>query len=184
MKKVLFSIFAVVILTGCSFNVSDIDNTPTKQVEAYLNNYQSLSDDVLEDLDVVIEKEDSFTDEQKEKYRNIMKNHFENLTYTIKEETVNGDTATVETEIQVTDFYKINQANEDYKEEHQDEFNNEEGEYDIAKYIDYRLDKMENASDKVKYTIYFTLTKNEDGDWELDELDETEEEKILGIYEY
>ena len=34
MKKVLFSIFVMVILTGCSFNVSDIDNTPTKKVEA------------------------------------------------------------------------------------------------------------------------------------------------------
>lgn len=184
MKKVLFSIFVMVILTGCSFNVSDIDNTPTKKVEAYLNNYQTLNDDVLDDLDVVIEKEEEFTDEQKEKYRSIMKNHFENLTYTIKEETVNGDTATVEAEIQVTDFYKVNRANEDYKEEHQEEFTNEEGELDIAKYIDYRLEKMKNTSDKVKYTIYFTLTKNEDGNWELDELDETEEEKILGIYEY
>ena len=36
-----------------------------------------------------------------------MTNNFENLTYTIKDEVVNGDTATVEAEIQVTDFYKV-----------------------------------------------------------------------------
>ena len=118
MKKILFSLFTFLALTGCSLNVSDIDNTPTKKVEAYLNNYQSLNDGVLEDLDMVIEKEDAFTDDAKDRYREVMKSNFEDLTYTIKEETVNGDTATVEVELDVTDFYKVIQASEDYKEEH------------------------------------------------------------------
>lgn len=184
MKKLIFSLLAFATLTGCSLNVSDVDNTPTKQVEAYLNNYQTLNDGVLEDLDLVVEKEETFTEDAKDRYREIMKNHFEDLTYTIKEETINGDTATVEAEIEVTDFYKVNTASEDYKEEHIDEFNGESGVYDEAKYIEYKLEQMENASDRVKYTIYFTLTKNDDGNWELDDLDETEEEKILGIYAY
>ena len=33
------------------------------------------------------------------------------------------------------------------------------------------------------YTIYFSLTK-ENNEWILDDLTESEEEKILGIYEY
>ena len=184
MKKILFSLFTFLALTGCSLNVSDIDNTPTKKVEAYLNNYQSLNDGVLEDLDMVIEKEEAFADDAKDRYREVMKSNFEDLTYTIKEETVNGDTATVEVELDVTDFYKVIQASEDYKEEHADEFNDESGNYDETKYIDYKLGQMENTSDRVKHTIYFTLTKDEDGNWELDDIDESEEEKILGIYAY
>ncbi len=184
MKKILFSLFAFVALTGCSLNVSNVDNTPTKKVEAYLNNYQSLDDSVLEDLDLVIEKEESFNDTQKESYKDIMKKHFEDLTYKIKDETVNGETATVEAEIEVTDFYKINQASDAYLEEHKDEFNDESGNYDISKYMDYKLEQMKKATDKVKYTIYFTLTKDEDGKWQIDDIDESDEEKILGIYEY
>lgn len=184
MKKLLFLLLALISLTACSLNVSDIDNTPTKKVEAYLNNYQSLNDGVVEDLDMVVEKEGTFTKDIKERYRNIMKNNFEDLTYTIKDETVNGDTATVEVELDVMDFYKVIKASENYKEEHADEFNDESGNYDEAKYTEYKIGQMEKTSDRVKHTIYFTLTKDENGNWELDDIDESEEEKILGIYAY
>lgn len=184
MKKLLLPLFVFMILTGCSLNVSDIDNTPTKKVEAYLNNYQSLSEDVLEDLDVVVARENDFTDDDRKEYTNIMKKHFENLDYTVKEETVNGDNATVEVEIEVTDFYKVNTESEKYLEDHKDEFNNDEGIYDAAKYIKYRLEKLEKAKDTVKYTIYFDLTKNDSGEWELNEVSEADEEKILGMYAY
>ena len=43
---------------------------------------------------------------------------------------------------------------------------------------------MSNTNDKVKYTIYFNVTKNDDGKWELEDIDEFDEEKILGLYEY
>ena len=92
-----------------------------------------------------------------------MKSNFEDLTYTVKDETVNGDTATVEVEIDVTDFYKVIKASEDYKEQHANEFNDESGNYDDNKYIDYKLKQMENTSDRVKHTIYFTLTKDKNG---------------------
>ena len=184
MRKFLFSVLAFLTLTGCSLNVSDLDNTPTKKVEAYLNDYQSLNDGVLEDLDMVIEKEESFTGDAKDRYKEVMKSNFEDLTYTVKDETVNGDTATVEVEIDVTDFYKVIKASEDYKEQHANEFNDESGNYDDNKYIDYKLKQMENTSDRVKHTIYFTLTKDKNGNWELDDVDESEEEKILGMYAY
>ena len=44
MKKILV-IAIVLLLSACSFNIDDIDNTPTKKVEEYLSNYQSLSSD-------------------------------------------------------------------------------------------------------------------------------------------
>ena len=55
---------------------------------------------------------------------------------------------------------------------------------DNNKFIDYKLSKMKNSTDKVKYTIYFNLTKDENSTWKMDEVSEFDEEKILGIYEY
>ena len=184
MKKLIMSFAMFIILTGCTFSITDVDNTPTKKVEAYLNNYQSLTKDVLSDLDLVVEKEETFTDEQKDKYKDVMKNNFQDLTYVIKEETVNGDAATVEVEINVTDFYKVNKASDSYLVEHEEDFKDESGNYDENKFIDYKLEQMSNTNDKVKYTIYFNVTKNDDGKWELEDIDEFDEEKILGLYEY
>ena len=51
------------------------------------------------------------------------------------------------------------------------------------KYFTYKLDLIRDSKERVKYTIYFSLTK-ENNEWILDDLTESEEEKILGIYEY
>lgn len=187
MKKIIVLLTAFIVLTGCSIT-DGMDNTPTKKVENYLNNYQTLDEEVLTDLDEVVENETTFTDEQKEDYKDILKKHYQNLTYTIKEETVNGDTATVEVEIEVSDFAKILDESNTYLNEHQDEFTDDSGLYSEQKYNDYRLDKLKDAEDKVKYTIYFNLTKesteDDEGEWTINELTETDQEKILGIYKY
>lgn len=182
MKKILSFLTVFLVLTGCS--LSDIDNTPTKKVEAFFNNYQTLDQDVLDDLDVVIAKETNFTEEQKDDYRDILKKHYQNLTYIIKDETVNGDKATVEVEIEVTDFYKVMNESEEYLNDNYNELLDEEGNYDESKFIDYRLGLLKDAEDTVKYTLNLTLTKNDDGEWILDDLDDIEEQKILGMYQY
>ena len=41
MKKVLSILGLALIITGCS--LGNMDNTPTKKVEGYLNNYQTLN---------------------------------------------------------------------------------------------------------------------------------------------
>ena len=182
MKKILAFFTLFLVLAGCS--LSEIDNTPTKKVEAFFNNYQTLDQDVLDDLDVVIAKETNFTTEQKETYRDILKKHYQNLTYEIKGETVNGNKATVEVEIEVTDFYKVMNNSEQDISDNYDDLLGEGSNYDQSKYIDYRLSLLKNAKDTVKYTLNLTLTKNNDGDWVLDDLDDIEEQKILGMYQY
>ena len=52
-----------------------------------------------------------------------------------------------------------------------------------AKYIEYRLGKLGEAKDRVKYTIDFTLTKK-DGKWMLDDIDDATRQKIHGLYEH
>jgi hypothetical protein len=184
MKKIGAFLLSILLVTGCSCsNTKLTEDTPTKEVETYFSNYQTLSSDVLTQLDEVVNNEDDMTDEQKEEYKEIMKNHYKNLTYEIKDEVIDGDTATVTVEIEVTDYSKIMTDADVYLEEHADEFNNEEGIYDATLFTKYRLEKLKEASEKVKYTLDITLTKIED-DWVIDTLSDTDESKIQGMYIY
>ena len=182
MKKIFTILVVALVLTGCSFG-TNMDNTPTKQVEKYLNNYQTLNSNVLSELDSIVDQEILFSESQKNDYRGILKKHYQDLTYTVKEETVNGDKATVEVEIEVNDYSKVLKESESYKSTNQSEFNDESNNFDESKFIDYRLNLLKNSKERVKYTLYFSLTKTQD-DWSLDSLTQSEQEKLLGIYEY
>ena len=81
MKKVLSILGIALVLTGCS--IGNMDNTPTKKVETYLNNYQTLDSNVLSELDSLVNQEEMFDEDQKTTYRDIMKKHYQDLTYTI-----------------------------------------------------------------------------------------------------
>ena len=61
MKKVILGLLTAILLVGCT----DLSNTPTKKVEAFLKKYQSLDHAVLTDLDGVIEQEGIFNEAQK-----------------------------------------------------------------------------------------------------------------------
>lgn len=181
MKKMLSIIGLALILTGCS--LGNMDNTPTKKVEKYLNEYQTLDSNVLSKLDSIIDQEELFDDDQKTTYRDILKKHYQDLVYKIKEETINGDKATVEVEIEVSDYTKALKQADEYRTTNESEFLNDNNVFDETLFNNYKLDLLKNNKERVKYTIYFSLTKT-NNEWTLDELTQTEQEKILGIYEY
>ena len=115
-----------------------VGNTPTKKVEDYLNNYQTLESNVLAELDSIVNNEEMFDEDQKVTYRDILKKHYQDLTYTIKEETVNGDKATVEAEIEVTDYTKALEEAQSYRTTNESEFLDENNEFDEAKFNTYK----------------------------------------------
>lgn len=181
MKKFLCLLGALIVMTGCSLT-ENMDNTPTKKVEAMLAKYQSLDADVLADLDEVVNTEDLFDNDQKDQYREIMKKHYQDLTYTIKDETIDGDNAVVTVEIEVNDYSKVMANADQYLEDNREQFYNEENEYDEGLFTKYRLDQLKDADEKVKYTLELSLTKK-NGEWVLDELSESDRSKINGMYE-
>ena len=224
MKKIFlcFScIMAIVLLSGCSF-----DNTPTKKVENFLDNYKNQDETVLTQLKEMVDTDPLMDETQKGTYTDIMKKQYEDLTYDIKDEVINGDTATVTAEIEVYDYYKINQDAQTYYNNNPNEFNNKndnnnnnndnnnnngivgdvvEGAKDVvegvtdaaedakdavtdaatgeSKFVEYRLGKIKDSKDRVKYTIDFTLTKVDDV-WTLNDIDDTTRQKIHGLYEH
>ncbi len=181
MKKIICLLCAIILLTGCDF-VKSLSNTPTKRVEELLKKYQTLSEEVLDDLDAVVAEEESFNSGQRDRYRDIVKNNYKKLTYAVKNEEIDGDDATVTVEIEVIDYYKIMYDADLYLNQNPDEFIVDE-EYSVSKFTDYRLDKLKEAKEKVIYTLELTLTKI-DKEWFVDDLSQNDEEKINGMYEH
>ena len=177
MKKIIVPIIlSFILFTGCG---EKLNNTPTKQVEMFFMNYQTLNQKVIDDLDNVLKNDNTMTNDQKEKYKEIMKKHYKNLTYDIKDEVVNGDTAVVTVEIEVYDYSKKKASVDEYVKNHPDEFLDDDNKFSDEKFISYRLSEF----DKVKYTLELNLTKIDDK-WELNDISSIDEDKILGIYEY
>lgn len=179
MKKIL-TILSIIILTGC--NTLDISNTPTKKVEEFLNKYQILDEEVLNDLDNVIETKTKLDEENKKEYRELIKKQYKDMQYTIKEERIDGDEATVTTQIIVKDFTKIINNAEIYKQKNIQEFY-ENDNYNDNLYKKYLIEKLKDAKERVTYTLEFKLHK-ENTKWKLNPITEEIEDKILGIYKY
>lgn len=167
------------LLVGCG---EKMGNTPTKKVEDFINNYQTLDQSVLEDIDGILDSEE-YTAEQKSTYRDIVKKNYQKMTYKVKDEVVDGDNSVVTVEVTVIDYSKANNEADLYLLNNPDEFNNEQGEYDVSKFVDYRLNKLKEVDDTVTYTLELELHKNGD-EWELNDLDDVELSKINGTYNY
>ena len=169
----------LIFLAGCETNLM---NTPTKRVETLFNNYVTLDSEVLDDLDDILMKETIMTESQKNTYRDILKKQYQNLSYKIKDETVDGDTGVVEIEIEVYDYQKIIQDANNYLENNPQEFLlNDMKTTDISKFNDYKLEQLKNAKERVTYTLDLTLKKI-NNNWVLDDLTDTEISKIHGMY--
>ena len=179
MKKMVIGLMMIFLFAGCENNLM---NTPTKRVETLMNNYVTLDKEVLEDLDETLLSETVMTTEQKEQYRDIIKKQYQNLSYEIKDETVDGENATVEVEIEVYNYKKIIDEANTYLTTNQSEFLNETNLVDVEKFNDYKLEQLKNAKDKVTYTLNLTLKKVENK-WVLEDLTDTEISKIHGMYE-
>jgi len=202
-SKVLLVAISLFLVVGCG----NMMNTPTKKVEEFLSKYQTLDKDVIDQLDDVIDESESFTEEQREKYHDLMKNQYKNLSYKIKDETEDGDTATVVVEIEVLDYGKAISDAEAYLASNREEFlsNNTDSTdntntdntdtntntndndsiidnaIDKVKFLTYKIKQMADTKDKVTYTINFNLTK-EDGKWKLNDISDIDRLKLHGLY--
>ena len=152
-----------------------MNNTPTKKVEAFLNKYQTNDSDVVNDLEDVLTFDADLTDNERNDYREFMKEHYQDMIYKIKDETIDGDSAIVEAEVTVRSYANvINNAN-DYRLANADEFDEDNT------FASYRLNKLKDVTDTETYTITFHLTKTNE-EWKIDPLTDEDESKLNGLY--
>ena len=147
-----------------------MSNTPTSRVEELFMKYQKLDNDITSGIENVLE-EQNLTETHKERYRKLLEKQYKNLSYEIKDEIIDGNTATVVVEIEVMDYKgTINDLTFDSSLYTKESFDEE------------KLNRLEGASNKVTYTIELTLTKDEEGSWRLDALTNEQIKKIQGMY--
>lgn len=147
-----------------------MSNTPTSKVEELFLKYQKLDDDVSTNIEEVL-NEQNLSETQKERYRKVLEDQYKNISYQIKEEIIDGNTSTVVVEIEVTDLKKaINDLIFDSNI------------YTKETYDEEKLNRLEKAKDKVKYTLELTLTKDTNDKWKLNALTNEEISKIQGMY--
>lgn len=179
MKKLFLAIVMfLIVVTGCNTTTS----TPTRRVEDFMMKYQGLDSEVLNQLDRVVANDSTMNDEQKKDYTTLMKKQYQNLSYKIKDEKINGDDATVDVEIEVFDYHNALEKVKDYIKEHEDEFEKDEKDSSQKKKEEYRIKQLKAVTDKANYTITFHLEK-EDKVWKLQKLSDEDLQKIHGLYE-
>lgn len=170
MKKIIFLGSVLFITLVCLFGCS-LSNTPTSKVEELFTKYQMLDDDIKKGIDDILANE-TLTNEQKERYKEIISNQYKNLTYEIKDEKVDGDLAVVTVQIEVYDYRKvISNLNTEL-----------DTNYDVLEYNNKKLDTLEKVKDKVSYTLDINVLKDNNGNWYLAELSNTDIKKIQGMY--
>ncbi|MDD4036023.1 MAG: hypothetical protein PHS45_01705 [Bacilli bacterium] len=180
MKKTVFILTTFLLLVGCGM----MGRTPTSRVEDFLNKYQTLNKDVTDQLTDVIGTDNAMTKAQRDRYKALMEEQYRDMTYTIGDEAIDGNDATVKTQIEVYDYYGAVRDAEDYLANNPNQFENEAGAFNEEQFINYRLDEIDNQKERITYTIDFALTKNDKGDWILNNTTETDRLKIHGLYNY
>ena len=116
MKKILIFLVCILGVVGCSCS----RNMAASSVEKYLDNYKSLSDNVLKDMDKII-KNENLTANHENNYREVLKRQYRDLNYIIENEDYDGDSALVTVKITVYDLYKASIKANEYLKTSQDE---------------------------------------------------------------
>ena len=165
-KLVLLVIPVLLLLLACTMS-----NTPTSKVEELFTKYQKLDNDIKNGIESVLD-EQNLNESRKNRYRKILEEQYKNLTYQIKQEEIDGNNAIITVEIEVKDLKKtisdlvydsnIYPTKDEYDEE--------------------KLNRLEGAKDKVKYTLELELTKDKNDVWNLKALSNEEIKKIQGMY--
>ena len=166
MKYLKYSLLLLIFICfGCELN-----NTPTSKVDELFNKYQMVDDDITLGITNVLD-EQNYNETQRKRYRTLLENQYRNLSYEIKDEKVDGDEAIVTVEIEVLDYKKtISNLTYDSSTLSLEEYNNK------------KLDLLEDAKDKVIYTLEINLNKDNDGNWKVEALSNADLKKIQGMY--
>lgn len=168
MRKIISIFIFLILLVGCS-----LSNSPTSLVEELLSKYQRFDSDIESGISNVLADE-NLTSTQKERYKKLLENQYRNLSYEIKDERIDGEEATISTEIKVINYKKA--INDTYN------YYQGKNDYTLEEYNDTKLDNLEKEKEKVTYTIDFDVKKDKDGNWKISSLSNETIKKIQGMY--
>ena len=110
-----------------------------------------------------------------------MEKQYDQFAYVIKDTKVKDDTATVTTEVTVLNYRSAILKAEEELKNNPEKFNDQDGKFSEEKYMDYKIEKMQDVKDTTTHTIDLSLTKKA-GIWTVDELSSDDISKLHGLY--
>ncbi len=174
-KKILLIIGILIVVSACT-----LGNTPKSKVTELLKKYNNHSEGIKMELGDYLNALD-LDEHSLEGYREVYLRQYSDLEYEITDESIDGDTAVVTAKIKVYDYHSGESDINDYIGSNQEEFFGDEDEYDPDKALKYRIEELGKITNKITYTIDFTLTKVNKV-WTVDTLTNEQLEKIHGTY--
>ena len=177
MKKIIIVLLIILTLFGCG-----LKNTPKDVVENYLDKYNTLDDNVLNDLQTSIANE-NLSQTNANTYKEILTRQYKDLKYEIKDESIDGNNALVTVKITVYDLYKSQKDSELYMNENINDFYDINNMFDNELYMKHKLSQMLKQDKTIDYEITFYL-ENIEQEWVLKEPNRDVIEKIHGLYNY
>lgn len=163
MKKIFLIIFCFTMLVGCT-----LGNTPTSRVEDVLTNYQMNKDNINVSY-TDLTNDNNLSSNIIKDYEDAIRKQYRNLSYEVKDEVIDGNSAIVTIEIEVMNYKNaINKYNKT--------------DYEINKYHELILDEIKKTKEMITYTLDISLTKDKNDTWNIDNLNTENKNKLLGIY--
>ena len=163
MKKIILTIFCFTMLVGCT-----LGNTPTSKVEDMLTNYQMNKDNIDISYTSLI-TDNILSSNLIKEYEDAIRKQYRNLSYEVKDEVIDGNSAIVTIEVEVINYKDaINKYNKE--------------DYDTNKYHELIIKELNKTKEMVTYTLDISLSKDNNDTWQVDDLSLENKDKILGIY--
>ena len=182
MKKIIKSLvvlcFIALVFTGCSCSLND--TSPEDAINTFFEKYRSKDDNVITQLIDTIKNEE-LTDENKDRYQKLMEKQYDSFSYVIKDVKEEKDSATATVELTVLNYRSAVLKAEEELNKTPEKFNDDNGNFSKEKYMEYKIDKMEEVTDTTTHTIELNLTK-EAGMWKVEQLSSDDISKLHGLY--
>lgn len=178
MKKLLVIICGILLFTGCSCSLND--HSPEQAVDTFFEKYRAKDDNIITQLMDTIDNED-LTDDSKKQYQKLMEKQYDQFAYVIKDVNEEESAATVTVELTVLNYRSATLKAEEALNNEPEQFNDEEGKFSEAKYMDYKIKKMNEVTDTTTHEIELSLTK-EAGMWMVEQLSSDDIAKLHGLY--
>lgn len=163
MKKILLIIISLYLLVGCT-----LGNTPTARIEELLSNYQMNKNNIIVSYNDLT-PDTNLSNTTIKAYEDAIRKQYRDMSYEVKDEKIDGETAVVTIEIEVINYGEaINKF--------------DKSNYESNRYHELITKELESTKEMITYTLDITLTKDNKGTWVVDELSRENKDKLLGIY--
>lgn len=181
-RLLLLGCLALTIAVIVTIILLIVGNAKSNSIEgltkSYMKKYQKLDKEVVNKIKY--EFDDKLTPTQKQKYKTIIENQYEELEYDIVEVRKDGVMGEVDVRFSVYDLASAMEQANSYIAVYGDKFK-KNGKFDEYAAIDYKLEMLDDVETKVDYTITFNFYKD-DGTWIMDEVLEPDLKKIRGTF--